>query len=149
VQIGQLFVRRSVFINALPDRIWQEFGDLARVRSWLGIGQTLHAYSPEVGVEISLSVEMDSGPKFFGGKVVLVDQEKELTFENQWQAPSNWVVPTFWTFRLTQIYAGTQVEFFHHGFERLGEAAADNLQGYEQGWTTNHLDALRSIIEAN
>ncbi len=38
------------------------------------------------------------------------------------------------------------VELFHHGFERLGAEAADNLQGYEEGWDIKHLKALRSIV---
>ena len=41
----------------------------------------------------------------------------------------------------------TMVELFHHGFERLGAEAADNLQGYEEGWDVKHLKALRSIVE--
>ena len=44
--------------------------------------------------------------------------------------------------------AATQVEIFHHGFERLGVEAADNLQGYEEGWDIKHLKALRGLIEA-
>jgi hypothetical protein len=53
-----------------------------------------------------------------------------------------------WTIRLTPLYGGTLVELFHHGFERLGRDAADNLEGYEEGWTTRHLKSLRKIAEA-
>ena len=38
-------------------------------------------------------------------------------------------------------------EIFHHGFERLGADAADNLEGYEEGWDIRHLKTLRSIVE--
>ena len=33
------------------------------------------------------------------------------------------------------------------GFELAGDAAADSLEGYEQGWDTKHLLALRGIVE--
>ena len=56
-------------------------------------------------------------------------------------------MPTFVTIRLTALYDGTLVELFHHGFERLGADAANELEGYESGWHTNHLEALRSIVE--
>ena len=39
------------------------------------------------------------------------------------------------------------VEFFHHGFERLGADAADELEGYEEGWGLTHLASLRSLVE--
>ena len=58
-----------------------------------------------------------------------------------------WPVPTFMTIRLTPLYDATLVEIFHHGFERLGIDAADNLQGYEEGWDIKHLKALRAIVE--
>lgn len=55
--------------------------------------------------------------------------------------------PTYWTFRLTPLYGSTLVELFHHGFELAGDAAADSLEGYEQGWDVKHLTALRAIVE--
>ena len=55
--------------------------------------------------------------------------------------------PAIWTIRLTPLYEGTMVEIFHHGFERLGPEAADNLQGYEDGWDIKHLKTLRAIVE--
>lgn len=39
------------------------------------------------------------------------------------------------------------VEIFHHGFERMGADAADELEGYEGGWDIKHLRQLRSIVE--
>ena len=77
----------------------------------------------------------------------MFDHAREVTFENNWREPYSWPVPTFWTIRLTPLYDGTLVEIFHHGFERLGKAAADNLQGYEEGWDVKHLKALRSLVE--
>jgi hypothetical protein len=45
------------------------------------------------------------------------------------------------------LYDGTHVELFHHGFERLADQAADDLQGYEEGWDVKHLTTLRKIVE--
>jgi hypothetical protein len=38
-------------------------------------------------------------------------------------------------------------ELFHHGFERLGRDAGAQLQGYEAGWTSHHLEALKATVE--
>ena len=146
LQTGSLFVRRSIFINASPATVWQEFSTLERVRAWLGIGQEIHAYELQEGAEIRLSVDIDGTRRFFGGRVVCLEPEREISFESQWEPPHDWPVPTFWTIRLTPLYEGTQVELIHHGFERLGADAADNLQGYEEGWTVRHLKALRALV---
>jgi hypothetical protein len=37
---------------------------------------------------------------------------------------------------------GTLVELFHHGFERLGDDAAENHRGFEGGWGMTQLEAL-------
>lgn len=46
------------------------------------------------------------------------------------------------------MLGGTLVELFHHGFERTGDTAAEMHRGFEGGWTTRQLEALRSIVEA-
>ena len=107
----------------------------------------LHAFEPKVGGKVDLSVEIDAKRRHYGGLVLIYESEREVSFEVQWEPPHSWPVPTFWTIRLTPAYGGTLVELFHHGFERLGSEAADNLQGYEEGWDVQHLKALRSIAE--
>jgi uncharacterized protein YndB with AHSA1/START domain len=148
LDIGTLFVRRSTFIRAAPARVWEEFGNFERLVAWFGRGHTLEAYEAEVGSTVTLSVEIGGERRAFGGTVLVFEPERELSFESNWHPPHAWPVPMFFTIRLTPLYDGTLVEIFHHGFERLGPEAADNLQGYEAGWTTNHLEALRSIVEA-
>lgn len=140
--------RRSILINAAPAEIWNEFETLDRIQSWLGIGQTAHQFNLSPGGEVNLSVDIDGDARHFGGAIIVLDAEQEVTFESQWQSPYEWPVPTFWTIRLTPLYDGTHVEIIHHGFERFGRDAADNLQSYEEGWTVNHLKALRAIVEA-
>ena len=47
------------------------------------------------------------------------------------------------TIRLSPVDGGTLVELFHHGFEALGDDAAENHRGFEGGWTMRQLEALR------
>lgn len=146
--IGTLHVRRSILIEAAPARVWQEFESSERVKAWLDLGHVVHRFEPQLGGTVEMSVEIDGERRYFGGEVLVWEPERELTFASQWQEPHDWPVPMFWTIRLTPLYGATQVEIFHHGFERLGSAAADSLQGYEDGWDIKHLKALRAIVDA-
>jgi uncharacterized protein YndB with AHSA1/START domain len=146
-RIGTLHVRRSIFIQARPEVVWEEFASFDRLSRWLGLGHTLHALELVVGGGVDMSVPIDGKERHYGGKVLVVEPGRELSFESNWQAPHAWPVPTVWTLRLTPLYEGTLVELFHHGFERLGADAADTLEGYEQGWDVKHLKALRAIVE--
>lgn len=144
--IGPLFVRRSVLIEAPPGRVWQEFESFDRIDAWLGLGHRLHTFEPWVEGQAEFSVAVRGEQRHFGGPVLVVEAERELSFESNWQAPHDWPVPTFWTLRLTPVYDGTLVELIHHGFERLGADAADALEEQEDGWDMRHLQALRSIV---
>jgi uncharacterized protein YndB with AHSA1/START domain len=147
LQIGTLHIRRSIFIRATPARVWQEFEPFERMQAWLSIGHLLHRFELRVGGVVEMSVEVDGERRFYGGKVLVADSQQEVSFESQWRPPHSWPVPTFWTIRLSPLYDGTHVELFHHGFERLADQAADNLQGYEEGWDLKHLTTLRKIVE--
>jgi uncharacterized protein YndB with AHSA1/START domain len=148
IRIGVLHVRRSIFINAAPARVWQEFETFERVAAWLGRGHRLHSFEPRVGATVDMSVEIDGVQRHFGGAVLIFDAEREVTFQCNWQPPLDWPIPMLWTIRLTPLYDGTLAEIFHHGFERLGADAADNLEAYEDGWDIKHLKALRAIVAA-
>jgi uncharacterized protein YndB with AHSA1/START domain len=146
--IGTMHVRRSGFMRALPERVWEEFCSLERLAGWFGIGHTLHAYEPKLGGNVELSVELDGERQHYGGTITVFDTCREVTLDCNWHdAALAWVVPTIWTLRLTPAYGGTMVEIFHHGFERLGQDAGEQLEGYEQGWDNKHVKALRSIVE--
>lgn len=149
LQISLLNVRRSILIQAPPGRVWQEFESFERIAAWLGHGHELHVFEPELGGQVDMSVEMDGERRHYGGRVLIFEPEREVSFESNWEAPHAWPVPTLWTIRLTPLYDGTMVEIFHHGFERLGADAADNLEGYEEGWDVRHLKNLRSIVGAS
>jgi uncharacterized protein YndB with AHSA1/START domain len=147
IEISRLHVRRSGFIEATPQCVWQEFMSFERVEAWFGTGHKLERFEPQLGGEMELSIESESGTERYGGPILVFDEARELSFENNWKSERAWVVPTFVTIRLTPLYDGTLVELFHHGFERLGTQAASQLEGYEEGWATRHLVALREIVE--
>src|SRR5262245_42656388 len=127
--IGAMHVRRSAFIRATPERVWEEFASFERMREWLGIGQTLHASEPELGAEVELSVELDGTRQHFGGPVTRCEPGREISIASNWHDPElAWEVPTMWTIRLTPAYDGTMVEIFHHGFERFGPTAGAELE---------------------
>lgn len=147
IEISLLNVRRSILIQAPPERVWEEFESFDRFAAWFGLGHELHKFEPKLEGQVELSVDIDGERRYFGGPVVVFERARELTFEDNWRGPHAWPVPTFFTIRLRPLYDGTMVEIFHHGFERFGIDAADNLEGFEDGWDVKHLKALRSIVE--
>ena len=146
--IGSLYVRRSILCEVSPARVWREFETFERISAWLDLGHQLHVFESRVGGDVKMSVEIDGERRYYGGCVLVFDPEREVSFESQWEPPHDWPVPTFWTIRLTPIYAATLVEIFHHGFERMGANSADLLEGFESGWDIKHLMALRGIVES-
>ena len=147
VEIGTLHVRRSSLIHATPEHVWREFTSFDRLAAWFGRGHQLESYQPELGGEIRLSVEIEGTKRRYGGRILVFQPARELTFSSNWEVDA-WPVPTLISLRLTPLYDGCLVELFHHGFERLGSDAAAELQGYEAGWHSRHLEALKAIVEA-
>ena len=147
IQISTLHVRRSGLIDAAPERVWLELMSFDRLKAWFGRGHRLDAYDPLLGGSVRLSVEIDGARRAFGGEILVFDPARELTFSNNWESAA-WPVPTLMTLRLTPLYDRCHVEIFHHGFERLGEDAGAQLQGYEAGWNAEHLEALKAIVES-
>jgi uncharacterized protein YndB with AHSA1/START domain len=146
VPISALHVRRSSFIQASAERVWQEFTSAERLSAWFGRGHQLELYEPELGGQLRLSVQIDGAKRAFGGPILVFEPARELTFSNNWES-EGWPVPTLVTLRLTPLFDGCQIELFHHGFERLGNDAGRELEGYEAGWHSRHLEALKAIVE--
>ncbi|MDA0977926.1 MAG: SRPBCC domain-containing protein [Proteobacteria bacterium] len=147
IEISQFAVRRAVHIAAEPRHVWHEFHDARRMSDWFGRGHSLDVYEPGKDGRMELSVNIGDEVVAFGGNIVVFDEDRELSFENNWFGPRAWAVPTFITIRLTSMYDGTLVELFHHGFERLGAKGAAEYLAYESGWDTLHLKALKQIVE--
>jgi uncharacterized protein YndB with AHSA1/START domain len=148
IEIGVLAVRRSILIAAPPERVWREFESFERMKAWFGVGHRLLAFEARVGGKVELEIDHDGGIKRFGGRVVVFEPTREVTFEDDWIPNEGWAQPTYITIRLTPALGGTLVELFHHAIERIGEGAADWHAGFENGWHMRHLEALRSIVEA-
>jgi uncharacterized protein YndB with AHSA1/START domain len=148
IQIGALHVRRSTLIQATPERVWEEFTSFERLAAWFGRGHQLEVYEPGLGGRILLSVEIDRTRRAFGGPILVFDPARELSFSNNWES-DGWPVATFITFRLTPLFDACHVELFHHGFERLGGDVDSELQSYESGWNSRHLEALKAIVDSD
>ncbi len=146
LEIGLLNVRRSTFIRAKPPRVWEEFTSFERLAAWFGTGHRLEHYEPRVGGRIGLSVELEGERRRFGGVVLVFEAAQELSFSEDWEIGGE-PEPAFVTIRLSSILDGCHVELFHHGFERCGLKAALDLEGHEEGWSVQHLKALRQIVE--
>jgi len=150
-EMTTLAVRRSTWIKAPPERVWQEFESFERMRKWFGTGHELKKYEPKPGGQVEmyagLASEEHPWELRFGGQIIVFDAPRELTFENMWFG-SDWVAPSLITFRLTPALGGTVVELLHHALERIGPSGPEMLNGFEGGWTTQQLEALRQVVEA-
>ncbi len=146
--ISPLSVRRSILIQATPERVWKEFDTFERMAAWWGTGHTLVAYEPRAGGHIEMEVEVDGEMRRFGGPISVFDPGREITFEDNWIPPREWRVPVAITIRLTPSHGGTLVELFVHGFEAFGDEAAERHRGLEKGWSVRQLEGLRAIVEA-
>lgn len=149
-KIGPLAVRRSIYIKATPERIWQEFESLERMRAWFGTGHKLVKYEPRVGAEVETDAsgvhDEHPGQLRFVGRVTVYDPPRELTFEQDWVG-RGWTAAALITIRLTPALAGTVVELFHHNFENMGADPGELLRGFEGGWTTRQMEALLAVVE--
>ena len=117
---------------------------------WYGTGHTLVKYEPFTGgmVDTDAASDQDGGDTFrFTGRVLVFDPPRELTFEQDWLG-HGWIAPALITLRLTPVDGGTLVELFHHGFERVADDPGELLRGFEAGWTTRQLEALRRPCHA-
>lgn len=146
---SKLTIRRSIFIKATPERIWQEFESHERMSRWWGTGHRLVVYEPREGGRIEMEVDVDAVLRRFGGRITVFAPGRELTWEDNWMGPLAWAASVFSTLRLAPASGGTIVEFIKHGFERLGEEAGEVHRGLEGGWSITQLEALRRIVEVH
>src|SRR5262245_53775524 len=103
IEISALHVRRSSLIQATPERVWQEFTSFDRLAAWFGRGHRLEAYEPRLGGRVRLSVEIDGAKRAFGGRILIFEAGRELSFSSNWES-DGWPVPTLITLRLTPLY---------------------------------------------
>jgi uncharacterized protein YndB with AHSA1/START domain len=145
--ISPFHVRRSCWIDAPPGVVWEEFTTFERMRAWYGTGHTLTEYEPRVGGIVETAILLDDKDTRFRGQVLTFEPGAEITFEQQWIG-SDAKGPMLVTIRLTPIEGGTMVELFHHGYEQAGGNVAQQLDGFEGGWTNRQVHALRELVRA-
>lgn len=152
-KIGELAVRRSIEINATPERVWEEFASAERFRLWYSTegGVTMPCqeldYEPHVGGAFETRGEHGDFKFRFAGKVIVFDPPRELTVEMKpmhYEAPAAMLL----TFLLTPVDGGrTKAEIIQHGFERFGDNAQQTYNAYEGGWDMTVPTALRNLVE--
>jgi len=153
-QIGELAVRRSIEIDASPERVWEEFASAERFRLWYttagGVDMPCKRldYEPRAGGAFETEVDHHDVHFSFGGKVLVYDPPNELTVEMGPVEFTGVSAVSLLTFRLTETPAGgTRVEIIHHAFERFGDAARETYDAFEGGWNMAQLGALKSLVE--
>jgi uncharacterized protein YndB with AHSA1/START domain len=155
---GALVVRRSIQIDAPPDRVWREFETFQRFRAWWstdepGRTETVRAYEPRVGGRVEMPCswgphgDQPGGSCVFEGNVVAFEPGAGLTWELSIEG-APWDAPTYVTVRLIPNAYGTMVEILHYGFEHIGAGAVDQFSAFEGGWDLRELRALKSAVEA-
>ena len=154
-KIGGLAVRRSIEINAPPERVWEEFASAERFRLWYtpagGVDMPckMLEYEPQVGGPFVTHVEHGAdGRRRFEGKVLVYDPPRELTLE--W-GPFDFAgsqAVSLLSFLLHELPDGrTRAEIVHHGFESFGDGARNVYQAFEGGWDMTVPTALRNLVE--
>jgi len=154
-KIGELAVRRSIEINAPPERVWQEFASAERFRLWYtpagGVDMPCKhlEYEPRVGGSFITQVDHGLNQKLqFEGKVLVYDPPRELTVEMGPFAFAGSNAVSLLTFLLHELPRGrTRAEIVHHGFESFGDAARNVYQAFEGGWDMTVPTALRNLVE--
>ncbi len=146
--LSPLHIRRSIWIEAPPQRVWQEFETFERMAAWFGTGHRLVRYEPGPGGHVELEIDGEyRGSNRWGGVIRAWDPPREMTFEDRWIPDHGWNGPMLLTFRLTAYNDGTMVELLIHDIEATGPNAANEHAGYEGGWTVRHLAKLKEIVE--
>jgi uncharacterized protein YndB with AHSA1/START domain len=149
---GALVIRRSIQIDATPERVWREFETPERFRSWWTTdlpdrNESVRAYEPRVGARIEMPCSWPGGSCVFEGNITVFEPGRELTFELSIEGMP-WDAPTCVTVRLTPNAYGTLVEILHYGFESIGDSAVQQYSDFEGGWDLRELRQLKAAAEA-
>jgi uncharacterized protein YndB with AHSA1/START domain len=115
--IGKLAVRRSIEIDAPPERVWQEFESAERMAQWftsaggVEMGNQRLGYEPRGGGNFETEGVHGGVTSFlFSGKVLVYDPPRELTAEmgavRMGDDPPDWPAPTLITFLVTPLDGG-------------------------------------------
>lgn len=145
----QLAMRRSVWIDADPDRVWKEFETTDAMKGWWETAdQRLERYEPGEGGWFEIAGTHGSFEYRLGGRIIEWESPNRLVMEWDSLPSGEWAAPLTVTLSLSTHLGGTVVEIVQNGFERIGAAAARVFNSFEAGWTVGELVALKRRVEA-
>ena len=75
-KISPFGIRRAAFIAATPERIWEEFTSLDRMKAWYGTGRELTQYEPRVGGDVE--TVLGGGGDRARGEVLVFDAGRRV-----------------------------------------------------------------------
>ena len=143
---GTFTVRRTIQINATPEKVWAAITEPALISQWFGRAEFAGSGPGAVG---TLTWD-DHGS--FPVRIEAVDAPRSITY--RWSnddalgdIPDELDVEhsTVFTFTLEPVEGGTQLTVVESGFENTSDAAA-NLEFHRQGWDSE-LDELVALVE--
>ena len=155
----ELTVRRSIEINASPERVWEEIGNPERFILWYtpagGVEMPCKRvdYEPRVGGRFATFGvhEWENGGRIefhFSGEVLVYEPARELTVTMRAEHVQMPGVCTL-SFLLAPLDGGkrTEMSIVQRGFESFGEMAEQIHKAYEAGWDMTCPTALRNLVE--
>ena len=152
-QVGtQLAMRRSVWVDADPDRIWKEFETADAMKGWWETGgpsgQRLERFEPGEGGWFEIAGTHGTFEYRLGGQILEWSPPGRLVMEWDSLPAGEWPAPLTVTLWLTAHLGGTVVEIVQSGFEALGPDATRVLNSFEAGWDLSELLMLKRRVEA-
>jgi uncharacterized protein YndB with AHSA1/START domain len=147
----RLAMRRSIWIQAEPDRIWKEFETPGAMAAWWEAGgggsQKLDRFEPGEGGWFEISGTHADFEYRLGGRILEWLPPGRMAIEWDSLPSGEWPQPMRVDIVLTAHLGGTVVEFVMTGFEELGETATRLLNSFEHGWDLTELAALKRSVE--
>ena len=146
-----LTMRRSVWIDSDPERIWKELETADAMKEWWESGppgeQRLERYEPGEGGWFEIAGTHGTFDFRLGGRILEWSPPSRLVMEWDSLPSGEWPAPLTVTLELSAHLGGTVVELVQSGFESLGPSAGRVLNSFEAGWTLGELLALKRRVE--
>jgi len=145
---GTFTVRRTIQINATPEKVWAAITEPALISQWFGRAEFAGSGPGAVG---TLTWD-DHGS--FPVRIEAVDAPRSITY--RWSNDDALGTPpetldeatsTVFTFSLEAMDVGTQLTVVETGFENTSAPIA-NLDDHRDGWNSE-LDELVALLEGS
>lgn len=133
-------------VMAAPQKVWAVISTEEGMKRWLGPQN----FEARLGGRVLFDVTHDGTRWLMFGEVLELVEDRQLSFS--WQEFDTgtlqaWPQPTTVSVSLHEQAGGCLVKLRHSGFEKLPNAA-EELQGYQTGWTSRDvLAGLATLVE--